>query len=193
MRRVVLATTNRGKVAELRRILDGLDIDLVDAREAGLAEVDETAATFTGNARLKARAAVAATGLPAVADDSGLVVDALGGEPGVRSARYAGPGHDDAANVALLLDRLAGVADRGARFVCAAVLAAPGGREWTATGTLEGVIATAPRGTGGFGYDPVFVPEGGDRTAAELAPEEKDAVSHRGRALRALRPVFIHL
>lgn len=193
MRRVVLATTNQGKVAELRRILDGLDIDLVDARAAGLAAVDETGATFLDNARLKARAAADATGLPAVADDSGLVVDALGGEPGVRSARYAGPEQDDAANLALLLRRLAGIADRRARFVCAAVLAAPDGREWTAAGTLEGTIAPAPRGAGGFGYDPVFVPEGGGRTAAELTPAEKDAVSHRGRAFRSLRPAFIDL
>jgi XTP/dITP diphosphohydrolase len=193
VRRVVLATTNQGKVAELRRILDGLDVDLVDARAAGLAAVDETGATFLDNARLKARAAAEATGLPAVADDSGLVVDALGGEPGVRSARYAGADQDDAANLALLLRRLAGIADRRARFVCAAVLAAPDGREWTADGTLEGTIAPAPRGAGGFGYDPVFVPEGGDRTAAELTPAEKDAVSHRGRAFRSLRPAFIDL
>jgi XTP/dITP diphosphohydrolase len=191
--RVVLATTNPGKVAELRRILDGLDVELLDARAAGLPDVEETGATFQDNARLKARSAAAATGLPAVADDSGLVVDALAGEPGVRSARYAGPDQDDEANLRRVLERMDGVADRGARFVCAAVLVAPDGREWTAEGVLEGTLADAPRGEGGFGYDPVFVPEGGTRSAAELAPEEKDAVSHRGRAFRALRPAFISL
>jgi XTP/dITP diphosphohydrolase len=192
-RRLVLATTNQGKVAELRRILDGLDVELLSAADVALPDVEETEATFAGNALLKARAAAAACGLPCVSDDSGLVVDALGGEPGVHSARYAGRHGDDEANLRLLLDRLGERDDRAARFVCVAALAAPDGRTWTADGVLEGRIVTAPRGGNGFGYDPVFVPEGHDRTTAEMAPEEKDAISHRGQAFRALRPAVQEL
>ncbi len=184
---LVLATTNRGKVAELRRILAGLDIELLSAAEVSLPEVEETGTTFLDNARLKAHAAAVASGLPSIADDSGLVVDALGGEPGVRSARYAGEPGDDEANLRLVLERMSGVENRAARFVCAAVLATPDGREWTAEGVLEGALTTAPRGSGGFGYDPIFLPDGHGRTTAEMAPEEKDAISHRGRAFRALR------
>jgi len=190
---LVLATANRGKVAELRRILTGLDVVLLDGTDVALADVEETGATFAENALLKARAAAAATGHAAVADDSGLAVDALDGEPGVRSARYAGVHGDDAANTDLVLRRMEGIAVRSARFVCVAALATPAGREWTAEGRLEGALTLAPRGTGGFGYDPVFEPLGYTVTTAELAPEEKDAISHRGQAFRALRPAIAAL
>lgn len=184
---LLLATRNRGKVEELARILAGLDVRLRSAADVPYPEVAETGATFVENALLKARAAMEATGLPAVADDSGLVVDALGGEPGVRSARFAGPEADDAANTALLLARLRGHTDRRARFVCAAVLVLPDGRFETVEATLEGEIVDAPRGSGGFGYDPVFQPLGMTVTTAELSAAEKDAISHRGKAFRALR------
>jgi XTP/dITP diphosphohydrolase len=185
---LVLATHNPGKVAELRRILAGLDVELLSAGDVELGEVEETGATFADNALLKARAAVAACGLPCVADDSGLVVDVLDGEPGVRSARYAGAHGDDAVNLQLVLARTAGSADRRARFVCVAALVAPDGREWTADGVLEGTLAERPRGAGGSGYDPIFLPAGATRTTAEMTPGEKDAISHRGQAFRALRP-----
>lgn len=191
--RLVLATNNRGKVAELRRILAGLDVVVLDADDLEVPDVEETGATFEANALQKARAAAATTGLPCVADDSGLVVDALGGEPGVRSARYSGTHGDDAANLALVLERMRGVEDRRARFVCVAALVLPEGTERIATGVLEGELAEAPRGAGGFGYDPAFVPTGETRTTAELAPAEKDAISHRGQAFRALRPVVADL
>lgn len=193
---MVLASANPDKVAELRAILDGI-VDLVP-RPVHVADVVEDAATFLGNARLKAAALVAATGSAALADDSGLVVDALDGAPGVRSARYAGDGATDEANTAKLLANLADhphPADRRARFRCVVVLQRPDGTEVVAAGTSEGHIAAAPRGTGGFGYDPVFVPDatyprgrGGadERTFAELAPAAKHAISHRGRALAAL-------
>lgn len=188
---VVLATRNAGKVTELRRILAPHGIDLValpDDVEPG----PETGATFAENALAKAVEACAATGLPAVADDSGLVVDALNGMPGVLSARWAGAHGDDAANLALVLGQVADVPAerRGAGFVCAAAWALPDGRCGVVEGVLRGTLADAPRGTGGFGYDPVFVPEGHDRTTAQLAPEEKDAISHRGQAFRALAPVL---
>jgi XTP/dITP diphosphohydrolase len=186
--RLVLATKNQGKLAELRRILSGLDVELVSAGDVALPDVEETGETFEENALLKARSAAAASGLACVSDDSGLVVDALGGEPGVRSARYAGGHGDDEANLRLVLERMSGVADRRARFVCVAALAAPDGREWTARGVLEGSLTAAPRGESGFGYDPIFVPLGEDRTTAEMTPGEKDAISHRGEAFRALRP-----
>ncbi|QBI18739.1 RdgB/HAM1 family non-canonical purine NTP pyrophosphatase [Egibacter rhizosphaerae] len=192
---VVLATHNAHKVAELARILEGLVVALRSGRDLDLPEVDETGATFAENALLKARAAHAATGLAAVADDSGLVVDALDGDPGVRSARYAGEHGDDAANLRLVLERMRGVEDRGARFVCAAALVTQAG-EWVREGTLDGTLVAEPRGTGGFGYDPLLVPQGElgrdtPRTCAELTPEEKDAISHRGAAFRALRPVVV--
>ena len=192
-RRLVLATHNRHKVSELRRILDGLDVELLSADDVALPDVAETGATFAENALLKARAGVAACGLPCAADDSGLVVDALGGEPGVRSARYGGSTRDDARNLALVLERMSGRTERAARFVCAAALAAPGGREWTVEGVLEGQLTTEPRGAGGFGYDPIFLPDGEIRTTAELSPEEKDAISHRGAAFRALRQFVAQL
>ncbi len=189
---LVLATQNRHKVAELRRILAqaGLAVRLLDAGDVTLPEVDETGATFAENALLKARSAAAVRGLASVADDSGLVVEALGGEPGVRSARYAGQDADDQRNLDLVLARMEGVTDRRARFVCAAALVEPDGAERVVEGELEGELIHAPRGANGFGYDPIFVPtselDTSQRTTAQMAPEEKDAISHRGRALRAL-------
>lgn len=197
IRRVVLATRNPAKLAELRRILaedvDVADVELVGADEVDLPAVDETGTTFEENALLKARSAVEACGLPAIADDSGLVVDALEGEPGVRSARYAGTPGDDAANLQLVLERLHDKPGRSAHFVCAAALVAPDGREWTTEGTIEGHIVDGPRGEAGFGYDPVFQPLGELRTTAEMEPAEKDAISHRGKALQALRAALLEL
>ena len=194
MRELLVATRNPGKLVELRRLLDAEGIGGV--RVLGLADVPEfpeepeTGATFAENALAKARDATKATGLAAVADDSGLTVDALGGMPGVLSARWAGRHGDDRANLELVLGQLADVPDdrRGAAFVCAAALVVPGGQEVVVHGEWTGRMARAPRGTGGFGYDPVFVPDGDTRTSAELAPHEKDALSHRGRAMRALLP-----
>lgn len=188
---LLLATRNAGKLVELRRILAdaGVDLELVGLEaHPEVAEVAETGATFAENASLKARAAAAATGLAAVADDSGLCVDALNGMPGVLSARWAGRHGDDAANNALLLAQLADVPDgrRGARFVCAAALVVPGGPELVEHGELRGTLVREPRGHHGFGYDPLLEVEGDGRTSAELAPAEKDAISHRGRAFRAL-------
>ena len=194
MRELLVATRNPGKLVELRRLLDAEGI--AGVRVLGLADVPdfpeepETGATFAENALAKARDAAKATGLAAVADDSGLTVDALGGMPGVLSARWAGRHGDDRANLELVLGQLADVPDdrRGAAFVCAAALVVPGGQEVVVHGEWTGRMARAPRGTGGFGYDPVFVPDGDTRTSAELAPHEKDALSHRGRAMRALLP-----
>ncbi|MFN2556288.1 MAG: RdgB/HAM1 family non-canonical purine NTP pyrophosphatase [Nitriliruptorales bacterium] len=194
--RIVLATRNRGKLAELERILGDLDLELLAIDAFGGEGPDETGATFEENALVKARLAASATGLPALADDSGLEVDALGGLPGVISARYAGPQADDAANRAKLLEALTAVQapqDRGARFVCAAALVSPDAREWTTLGIMAGRIITEPRGEGGFGYDPIFVGLGETRTNAELPPEVKDARSHRGAAFRALRPALQEL
>lgn len=187
--RIVLATRNRGKLAELQRILDGLDVELVPMDELGLESPDETGSTFEDNALLKAQVACAATGSPALADDSGLEVDALGGAPGVDSAVYAGRHGDDVANLEKVVSEIADVpaAERTARFVCVAALVAPDGRRWTRRGTMEGTLITEPRGGAGFGYDPVFVAEGEIRTNAELPPDEKDARSHRGQAFRAIR------
>jgi XTP/dITP diphosphohydrolase len=185
---VVLASANPKKAAEIREVL-GDAIRLVP-RPPEVPDVVEDDDTFEGNARLKAVALGAATGLAALADDSGLEVDALGGAPGVRSARYAGEDPTDEANVAKLLDALADrpdPADRGARFRCVLVLRRPDGSEVVASGTVEGTIAEAPRGPGGFGYDPVFVPRDGDgRTFGEMDADAKHALSHRGQALRAL-------
>jgi XTP/dITP diphosphohydrolase len=187
---VVLATRNPGKLRELDRIL-GSQIRLAGLEDfPGAPDVPETGATFEENALLKARAIAAHTGLAAVADDSGLCVDALNGMPGVLSARWAGEHGDDQANLDLLLAQIADVPDarRGARFVCAAALVAPGGREWVVTGTVEGRLIRVPRGSGGFGYDPIFVPDGFAQTTAEMTAEAKNAISHRGRAFRALAP-----
>jgi XTP/dITP diphosphohydrolase len=191
--KLVLATRNEKKLVELRRIL----APLVAAEVIGLGdvpayeEVPETGATFADNALLKAREAVRHTGLPAVADDSGLAVDALNGMPGVLSARWAGPGKDDAANNALLLAQLNDVPDerRGAAFVAAVAFCRPDGTEDLVSGDMPGVVIREQRGDGGFGYDPLFVPAGYDVTSAELPAEEKDKLSHRGKALRAIAPL----
>ena len=189
--RVVLATRNAHKIAELSRILGdaGVGVTLAGLDEfPGAPEVPETGLTFADNSLLKARAIASFTGLPAIADDSGLAVDALHGMPGVFSARWSGKHGDDQANLDLVLGQLADVEQRGAQFVCVAALVAPGGQERTVTGVLHGSLARAQRGSNGFGYDPIFVPDGEQRTTAEMTPEEKDAISHRGRAFRALAP-----
>jgi XTP/dITP diphosphohydrolase len=193
--RLLLASANQGKLRELRTILDGLPVELVGLAEAGLGkppEVEETGETFLENALLKGRAYAAWSGLAAVADDSGLEVDALGGAPGVRSARYAGPGASDQANLDKLLAELTGVPPerRTARFRCAAVLVDPEAGEWHAEAAWEGRLLDAPRGSGGFGYDPVFLPDGWELTSAEVDQATKDAASHRGQAFRALRPAI---
>ena len=198
MAQVVLATKNRHKLEELHRILDaaGLDIELLGADAfPDLPDVAETESSFAGNALLKAREIARVTGLPAIADDSGLAVDALNGMPGIFSARWAGRHGDDAANLALLLGQLSDVPDRrrGAAFHCAAAIALPDGTERVVEGTIEGTIIREPRGTNGFGYDPVFVPLGYQVTTAEMPSQEKDAISHRGRALQALAPVVREL
>ncbi|GAA2810798.1 RdgB/HAM1 family non-canonical purine NTP pyrophosphatase [Saccharopolyspora taberi] len=194
MSRVLLATRNAKKLVELRRILEAEGVTGVEV--VGLDEVPEfpeapeTGATFEDNALAKARDAAEATGLPAVADDSGLAVDALNGMPGVFSARWSGKHGDDQANLDLLLGQLNDVPDdrRGGAFVSAAALVLPDGTETVVRGEWRGTITRAERGSNGFGYDPIFVPEGDTRTSAELSPEEKDADSHRGRALRLLLP-----
>lgn len=187
--RAVLATRNAHKVDEVSRILhaEGVDIVLVPL-PADAPDVAETESTFAGNALLKARAAAEVTGLPAIADDSGLCVDALHGMPGVLSARWAGRHGDDAANLALLLAQMSEVPDlrRGAQFVCAAAWVVPGMEEHVVEGVLEGTLAREARGSNGFGYDPIFVPQGYALTTAELRPSEKDAISHRGQSLRLL-------
>ena len=199
---VVLASKNEGKLRELARILAQASPQVrlvgLDAFP-GAPDVPETGATFEENALLKAHAMARFTGLPAVADDSGLCVDALNGMPGVLSARWAGGHGDDQANLDLVLAQLADVPDvrLGARFVCAAALVVPGPgrsglgdgpREWVVTGQVEGRLTRVPRGTGGFGYDPIFVPDGFELTTAEMTADAKDAISHRGRAFRALTP-----
>lgn len=194
---LVAATGNAGKLSELRALLAGLDLDLRSLADlAGAPAVEESGDSFLSNARLKAHAIAAHAGLPALADDSGLEVDALGGAPGVRSARFArdaGAGAGDAANVATLLARLRTVppAQRAARFRCVVVVARPDGAELVADGACAGLIAAAPRGTAGFGYDPVFLYPPLGRTFAELARAEKDRVSHRAAAIAALRPQLV--
>jgi len=209
----VLATRNAAKLRELGRILaaedhGGMQIALAGLDEfPGAPDVPETGATFEANALLKARAIADFAGLPAVADDSGLCVDALNGMPGVLSARWAGRYGDDRANLELVLAQVAEVPDSrlSAQFVCAAALVVPGSsmpgssmpgssmpgsaaREWVVTGQVEGRLVRVPRGSGGFGYDPIFLPDGFDQTTAEMTAEAKDAISHRGRAFRALTP-----
>jgi XTP/dITP diphosphohydrolase len=192
---VLLATRNLHKLAELRRILStaAKGIDLVGLDDVpAYPEVPETGATFAANALAKAREGVRHTGLPTVADDSGLAVQALGGMPGVLSARWAGRHGDDLANLRLVLDQMSDVPAerRGAEFVCAAALVAPAGQEHVVEGRMSGVIIERPRGTGGFGYDPIFVAQGQSLTNAELTPAAKDAISHRGAAFRAMAPVL---
>ena len=190
MKRAVLASANPGKLRELTALLAPYGLELVSQAALGIEPPPETGATFLDNALLKARHASAAARLPALADDSGIEVDALGGRPGVWSARFAHPGASDAANLARLLEELEGVPEprRSARYRCVVVFVrtADDPAPLTGEGTWEGRIALEPRGSGGFGYDPAFVPAGERRTAAELAPEEKNKVSHRAQALRAL-------
>jgi XTP/dITP diphosphohydrolase len=195
--RLLLATNNGKKLAELQRILDvalgGHAVELVGLADVpDYPQVPETGLTFGENALLKAREGVKHTGLPTVADDSGLAVDALNGMPGVFSARWAGRHGDDRANLELVLAQVAEVPDghRGAAFVCAAALVLPGGKEHLVDGRQTGRLLRSPRGDGGFGYDPIFVADGEVRSNAELTPEEKDAISHRGKAFRALAQVI---
>jgi len=184
-RRIVLASGNAHKAVELARVLPGWDVQTFGGELP-----EETGDTFVANALLKARHVFAATGGGdwVVADDSGIEAAALGGIPGVRSARYAGEDATDEQNLAKLLAALAGQDDRRVRYVAELVAIAPGGAELHARGELTGTLAEAPRGSGGFGYDPAFVPDGETRTVAEMSPEEKDAMSHRARAAAALRP-----
>lgn len=197
--RLVLASHNTHKLTELRQILapadasglPGLNPDeVVSAVQFGAPEPVEDGLTFADNALIKARALCAATGLPAVADDSGLAVDLLGGAPGIFSARWSGTHGDDAANLDLLLAQLSDIAPehRLAQFVCAAALVTPNGIEHVELGHLRGSLLTERRGSGGFGYDPILIPEGATRTTAELSAEEKNEISHRGQAFRALAP-----
>lgn len=196
MRDVIIATNNSNKVREIREILDLDGFKFLSLKDAAITSNPiEDADTFAGNALIKARAAHEASGgMAALADDSGLCVDALGGEPGVYSARYAGPDADDAANNALLFERLDGVVSdaRSARFVCAIAFVSEDGEEYVAEGTVEGAIGFEERGENGFGYDPMFYPAGfGGLSFAEIKSEEKNAVSHRFRALEKVRPVLL--
>lgn len=191
--RLLLATRNEGKLAELRRILaDAVDVELIGLQDIPpYDETPETGATFAENALLKAREGAKQSGLVTVADDSGLAVDALNGMPGVLSARWAGQARDDVANLELVLDQLADVPNqrRGASFVCAAAFVATDGEERVVEGRMPGRIIRAPQGTGGFGYDPIFVANGQTVTNAELSPVDKDAISHRGQAFRKLAEI----
>ncbi|MGW5419368.1 RdgB/HAM1 family non-canonical purine NTP pyrophosphatase [Streptomyces sp. NPDC003943] len=198
MTRLILATRNAGKITELHAILAdaGLDLELVGADAyPEIPDVKETGVTFAENALLKAHALARATGLPAVADDSGLCVDVLNGAPGIFSARWSGTHGDDKANLDLLLAQLADIDDahRGAHFACAAALALPDGTERVVEGRLLGTLRHEPVGTNGFGYDPILQPEGYEVTCAQLTPEQKNAISHRGKAFRALVPVVKEL
>jgi XTP/dITP diphosphohydrolase len=191
--RLLLASNNAHKVTEFRRLFEGLDLELVTPREVGLElDVAETGETFKENARLKARAFAAASGLASLADDSGIEVDALDGRPGVFSARYGGDGLDDEGRVRLLLRELDGVAGarRGCRYRVVLVLADPAGGEWETEGRCEGRVGLAPSGSNGFGYDPVFYVPTFGKTIAELDPVQKDMISHRGEAARAMADVL---
>ena len=188
--RLVLATNNPRKLSELRRVVEsaGLNAEILGLSDfPDYPEPEETERSFEGNAFIKAREAASHTGIAAIADDSGLEVDELNGMPGVRSSRWSGPRGDDEENNELLLAQLDGVPTerRSARFRCALALVMPDGEEVTWKGTMEGRIAEAPGGENGFGYDPLFIPDGESRTCAEMSPEEKDAISHRGKAVRA--------
>lgn len=185
--RLILASNNKNKLREFRQLVEGMDIELLSQSEAGLQlDVEETGTTFEENAYLKAKAVTDVLGCAAVADDSGLVVDALNGEPGIYSARY-GPGHDasDADRYNYLLNKLGDEKNRSARFVCCICCTMPDGTVLRARGECEGEIMYGPKGSGGFGYDPVFKPDAVERGMAELTADEKNAISHRGKALRA--------
>ncbi len=198
MTRLVLATRNPGKIVEFRRILAeaGVPIDLVGLEAfPEIGEVAETGLTFAENALLKAHTVAKESGLPAIADDSGLCVDALNGMPGIFSARWSGGHGDDEANLRLLLAQLSDVPDdrRQAHFTCTAALALPTGEGRTVDGVMPGRIIREPRGTNGFGYDPIFVPDGESRTSGEMPAAEKDAISHRGISFRAMIPVIVEM
>lgn len=187
--KIAIATNNRKKLAEIRAVLGGFFEEMYSLDDLGISvEIEETGSTLTENALIKARAILGMTGLASLADDSGLMCDALDGAPGVYSARYAGEGHDDKANNALLLENLAG-RDRSAHFCSVIALCLPDGREFTAEGRVDGVILDADRGEGGFGYDPLFFSPELGKTFAEASPDEKNSVSHRGRALRNMESV----
>jgi XTP/dITP diphosphohydrolase len=195
-RRIALATKNEHKLVEITRICSDWPVEWVTVRDrdpASFPDVDETGETYLDNAALKARAVADALGIPAVADDSGIEVDALGGRPGPRSARFAGADATDERNLAELIRSIRGIPAAGltARYRCVAASVAPGGELVSTEGLCEGTLLTRPRGSGGFGYDPIFLPVGWDRTMAELDPQEKDRISHRGRAFRALRALLI--
>lgn len=195
--KLLLATRNQGKIVEFRRILDAIapgSIELVGLDAfSDLHDVDETGTTFKENALLKAREMSEATGMPAIADDSGLCIDILNGDPGIFSARWAGVHGNDQANIEKVLEQLKDVPDgqRGAYFICVAALYLPDGRTFCEEGRFHGSILRAPVGENGFGYDPIFAPEGLDISSAQMSSEEKDAVSHRGKALRAIAPVVM--
>ena len=197
--KLVLATRNQGKITEFRRILDALApgaIELIGVDQfPDLVDVEETGSTFKENSLLKARYTCQATGLPAIADDSGLCVDALNGDPGIFSARWAGSHGNDQANLEKVLDQLKDVPDekRSAHFMCVASLVLPDGREQVAEGRFEGHILHAPVGENGFGYDPIFQPLGLSISSAQMSAEEKDLVSHRGKSLRSIAPHVIQL
>ena len=186
--RLVIASRNEGKIREILRICADWPVEWRTHREVEIPDIEETGATYLDNALLKARQVAEATGEAALADDSGIEVDALGGGPGPRSARYSGPGATEESNLRALIRAVEGVpsARRTARYRAVAAVAEPSGDAVWAEGVCDGVLETEPRGTGGFGYDPIFVPDGEDRTMAELSDDEKDRISHRGRALRAL-------
>ena len=188
---LVLATRNAKKLAELDRLLAGagLDVEIMGSDAfSDLPEIEETGSTFAENSLIKARAVSTHTGLIAIADDSGLCVDALDGQPGIYSARWAGQGATDESNLDLVLEQIREVepARRTAHFACAAALVLPSGEEYVVHGQVNGVLLTQRRGVGGFGYDPIFLPDGFDITTAEMTSEQKDAISHRGQAMRAL-------
>ncbi|HQG31557.1 MAG TPA: XTP/dITP diphosphatase [Deltaproteobacteria bacterium] len=186
--KLLVATTNKGKIREIAEILSDLDITIISPADIGLElDVEENGATFAENAAIKARAWSRASSLPALADDSGLCVDALQGRPGVKSARFAGKDARDEENISLLLKELKGEKNRTARFVCAAALALPTGELIMAEGSYEGLITEEPAGSGGFGYDPVFFDPNAGKTFARMSAEEKNARSHRRRALEALK------
>lgn len=197
--KLVLATRNQGKIVEFRRILDALapgEIELIGVDQfPDLVDVEETGSTFEENSLLKAHYTCQATGLPAIADDSGLCVDALNGDPGIFSARWAGTHGDDRANLEKVLNQLKDVPDekRTAHFMCVASLVLPDGRQQVAEGRFEGHILHAPVGENGFGYDPIFQPLGLSISSAQMSAEEKDLVSHRGKSLRAIAPHVIQL
>ncbi len=186
----MVATRNPGKVREILRICADWPVEWLTGEDVTWPDVEETGTDYLENALLKARAVARATGEAALADDSGIEIDALGGAPGPRSARYAGPTATDDQNLRALIGAVAGIPSVTARYRAVAAVSWPDGREVHAEGTSEGTLRTKPRGSGGFGYDPIFEPAGWDRTMAELSPEEKDRVSHRGRALRALRALL---